>query len=107
MDQCAALSTARIFMPKDLRQSDQRLAAVKAIAEVQRRFAARNAPLPLLDPVKDLKVDAARLEKSAQRLEAAMKAVEENALLAAQGAQAAAGQEGGKKGGVKGASMDL
>lgn len=49
-----ALSGIRIFLPKDLRSRDARVQVGKNIAEVQRRFP---QGLPLLDPVKDMKIN--------------------------------------------------
>ncbi|WFC95277.1 RNA helicase [Malassezia brasiliensis] len=49
-----ALSGIRIFLPKDLRSRDARVQVGKNMAEVQRRFP---QGLPLLDPVKDMKIN--------------------------------------------------
>lgn len=48
-----AISGIRIFLPKDLRMRDARAQVGKNMAEVQRRFP---NGLPLLDPVKDMKI---------------------------------------------------
>lgn len=48
-----AISGIRIFLPKDLRMRDARIQLGKNMAEVQRRFP---NGLPLLDPVKDMKI---------------------------------------------------
>lgn len=48
------LSGIRVFLPKDLRLRDARAQVGKNLAEVCRRFP---SGLPLLDPVKDMKID--------------------------------------------------
>jgi ATP-dependent RNA helicase DOB1 len=47
------ISSVRIFIPKDIRPSDNRKAVYKSIEQVQVRFGDN---VPLLDPVKDMKI---------------------------------------------------
>lgn len=47
------LSSVRLYVPKDLRSSDSRYSVRKAIEEVHKRYP---NGLPLLDPVKDMKI---------------------------------------------------
>lgn len=47
------VSSVRLFIPADLRPLDNRMAVLKSIAEVNKRFP---AGVPLLDPVKDMKI---------------------------------------------------
>ncbi|RHY31232.1 hypothetical protein DYB32_005190 [Aphanomyces invadans] len=48
------LSSLRVYIPKDLRTPESRLAVAKSLAEVMRRFP---QGLPLLDPIKDMEID--------------------------------------------------
>ena len=45
------ISSVRLYIPKDLRPSDNRLTVLKSLLEVQKRFA---DGLPQLDPVEDM-----------------------------------------------------
>ncbi len=47
------LSSVRLYVPKDLRSSDSRYSVYKSLEEVQKRFP---DGLPLLDPIKDMKI---------------------------------------------------
>ena len=47
-------SSARIFIPDDLKSLDKRMAVLSAIKEVQRRC---NQNIPLIDPEKDMKIN--------------------------------------------------
>lgn len=53
-----ALSSIRIFMPKDLRPATNRATVEKTVGEVVRRY---NGNVPCLDPKKDLKVGKERI----------------------------------------------
>jgi len=48
------ISSARIFIPDELRSLDKRMAVLSAIKEVQRRC---NQNIPLIDPEKDMKIN--------------------------------------------------
>jgi len=48
------ISSARIFIPDDLKSLDKRMAVLSAIKEVQRRC---NQNIPLIDPEKDMKIN--------------------------------------------------
>ena len=47
------ISSVRLFIPKDLRPLDNRMAVLKSIGEVKNRFP---DGVPLLDPVQDMKI---------------------------------------------------
>jgi len=47
------ISSVRLFIPSDLRPLDNRMAVLKSISEVKKRFPQN---VPLLDPVKDMKI---------------------------------------------------
>ena len=47
------VSSVRLFVPADLRPLDNRMAVLKSIGEVKKRFP---TGVPLLDPVKDMKI---------------------------------------------------
>jgi len=47
------VSSVRLFIPADLRPLDNRMAVLKSIAEVKKRFP---NGVPLLDPIKDMKI---------------------------------------------------
>jgi len=63
----AKLSSVRIYIPKDLRSSDNRSAVRRSISEVQKRFP---HGLPLLDPVKDMHIKEDEFKKLAKKAEA-------------------------------------
>lgn len=54
------LSGIRLFLPKDLRLKEARAQVGKNMAEVHRRFP---QGLPLLDPVKDMKIDDVKFQQ--------------------------------------------
>ncbi|KAF0683621.1 Aste57867_24327 [Aphanomyces stellatus] len=54
------LSSLRVYIPKDLRTPESRLAVSKSLAEVMRRFP---QGVPLLDPVQDMQIDDPALAK--------------------------------------------
>ena len=47
------ISSVKLFIPKDTRPRDNRMAVLKSLKEVKKRF---GADIPLLDPVKDMKI---------------------------------------------------
>merc|ERR1712059_111011 len=47
------ISSVRLFIPSDLRPLDNRMAVLKSIQEVKKRFP---KGVPLLDPIKDMKI---------------------------------------------------
>ena len=47
------ISSVRLFIPADLRPLDNRMAVLKSISEVKKRFP---ESVPLLDPIKDMKI---------------------------------------------------
>ena len=49
------ISSVRIFIPTDLRSSDNRKAVFKSVQQVQKRFGENK--IPLLDPVEDMKIN--------------------------------------------------
>ena len=54
------LSSVRIYLPKDIRSSDNRHMVRKSIQEVHKRFP---HSLPLLDPIKDMHIKEEELKK--------------------------------------------
>ncbi|KAJ4488200.1 rRNA-processing arch domain-containing protein [Lentinula aciculospora] len=61
------ISHLRIYLPKDLRPEQNRETAWKSILEVQRRFP---DGIPLLDPVKDMKIKDDKFTALVQKIEA-------------------------------------
>ncbi|XP_077398559.1 exosome RNA helicase MTR4 [Vanacampus margaritifer] len=62
-----AISSVRLYIPKDLRPFDNRQLMLKSIQEVQKRFP---DGVPLLDPVDDMGIKDAGLKKVIQKVEA-------------------------------------
>ncbi|TNN58689.1 Superkiller viralicidic activity 2-like 2 [Liparis tanakae] len=62
-----AISSVRLYIPKDLRPFDSRQLMLKSIQEVQKRFP---DGLPLLDPVDDMGIKDSELKKVIQKVEA-------------------------------------
>jgi ATP-dependent RNA helicase DOB1 len=56
LDKILNLSTLRVHMAKDMRTKEEREKAGKVLAEVRRRFSTDANPIPLLDPIKDMKL---------------------------------------------------
>lgn len=54
------VSSVRLFIPADLRPLDNRMAVLKSIAEVKKRFP---KGVPLLDPVKDMKIGDSKFKE--------------------------------------------
>lgn len=64
---CTAVSSVRLYIPKDLRPPDSRQSVLKSIHEVHRRFP---DGIPLLDPVDDMGIKDEGLRKVIQKIEA-------------------------------------
>uniref|UniRef100_UPI00358E6646 exosome RNA helicase MTR4 n=1 Tax=Myxine glutinosa TaxID=7769 RepID=UPI00358E6646 len=62
-----ALSSVRLYLPKDIRPLEARQGLQKSIREVERRFP---DGLPLLDPVEDMGIKDERLKLLVQKVEA-------------------------------------
>ncbi|XP_029024555.1 exosome RNA helicase MTR4 [Betta splendens] len=62
-----ALSSVRLYIPKDLRPFDNRQLMLKSIQEVQKRFP---DGVPLLDPIDDMGIKDPALKKVIQKVEA-------------------------------------
>ena len=71
------LSSVRVKMPPDLRPADARFSMLKVLREVANRFP---DGVPLLEPSKDLKVDAESVGKLTRRLETAQTRLSEERL---------------------------
>ena len=56
LDKVLNISTLRVHIPKDLRTKEDREKAGKVLNEVRRRFSTDSNPIPLLDPIKDMKL---------------------------------------------------
>ncbi|XP_059551015.1 exosome RNA helicase MTR4 isoform X3 [Myotis daubentonii] len=63
----SAISSVRLYIPKDLRPLDNRQSVLKSIQEVQKRFP---DGVPLLDPVDDMGIQDQGLKKVIQKVEA-------------------------------------
>ncbi|XP_057258622.1 exosome RNA helicase MTR4 isoform X1 [Pezoporus wallicus] len=63
----AAISSVRLYIPKDLRPVDNRQSVLKSIKEVQKRFP---DGVPLLDPIDDMGIKDQGLKKIIQKVEA-------------------------------------
>ncbi|KAH9127158.1 hypothetical protein AeMF1_002497 [Aphanomyces euteiches] len=59
------LSSLRVYIPKDLRTPESRLAVAKSLAEVMRRFP---QGVPLLDPIQDMQIDDVGFDKMVRQL---------------------------------------
>lgn len=62
-----AISSVRLYIPKDLRPLDHRQSVLKSIQEVQKRFP---DGVPLLDPIDDMGIKDPGLKKVVQKTEA-------------------------------------
>ncbi len=62
-----ALSSVRLFVPKDLRAKDARESCGKQLSEVLRRFP---DGVPLLDPIEDMKIKDTEYLKNIRKIEA-------------------------------------
>ncbi|KAE8636312.1 hypothetical protein XENTR_v10002933 [Xenopus tropicalis] len=62
-----AISSVRLYIPKDLRTTDNRQSVLKSIQEVQKRFP---DGVPLLDPIDDMGIKDPGLKKVVQKTEA-------------------------------------
>ncbi|XP_042309750.1 exosome RNA helicase MTR4 isoform X2 [Sceloporus undulatus] len=63
----SAISSVRLYIPKDLRPLDNRQSVLKSIQEVQKRFP---DGVPLLDPIDDMGIKDPGLKKVIQKTEA-------------------------------------
>lgn len=60
----SAISSVRLYIPKDLRPLDNRQSVLKSIQEVQKRFP---DGVPLLDPIDDMGIQDQGLKKSSRK----------------------------------------
>lgn len=63
----SAISSVRLYIPRDLRPLDNRQSVLKSIQEVQKRFP---DGIPLLDPIDDMGIQDQGLKKVIQKVEA-------------------------------------
>ncbi|KAF6125883.1 Mtr4 exosome RNA helicase [Phyllostomus discolor] len=63
----SAISSVRLYIPRDLRPLDNRQSVLKSIQEVQKRFP---DGVPLLDPIDDMGIQDQGLKKVIQKVEA-------------------------------------
>ncbi|XP_066567713.1 exosome RNA helicase MTR4 [Amia ocellicauda] len=63
----SAISSVRLYIPKDLRPFDNKQSVLKSIQEVQKRFP---DGVPLLDPIDDMGIKDQGLKKVIQKVEA-------------------------------------
>lgn len=78
LDEVTALSTLRVYIPQDLRTPEKRTLGVKALSEVERRFA--SAGVPLLDPEKDMNLKDEEYRKLRKKLNNVEKMLKEHPL---------------------------
>jgi len=71
------ISSVRIFIPQDLKPSDNRKAVLKSIEQVKKRF---NDNVPLLDPVKDMKIKESAFKEIVKKIDAFEKRLAEHGL---------------------------
>ncbi len=71
------ISSVRIFIPQDLRPSDNRKAVMKSIEQVKKRFKDNT---PLLDPVKDMKINEKPFKEIVKKIDAFEKRLSEHSL---------------------------
>ncbi|XP_047122835.1 exosome RNA helicase MTR4 isoform X1 [Hydra vulgaris] len=62
-----AVSSIRLYLPKDLRPSDARHTVYKSLQEVKKRFP---DGVPLLDPIEDMNIKDEELKKIVRKIEA-------------------------------------
>jgi ATP-dependent RNA helicase DOB1 len=72
------ISSVRIFLPKDLRNSDARQLALKSVNEIKRRFP---DGMPILDPVKDMNIKDDTFKNLIKKIETMEKRLAENELV--------------------------
>ena len=66
LDTIDRISAVRLFVPQDTKPTEARKSIMKSLKEVQRRFP---DGLPLLDPVKDLRINVVEFNKLLERCE--------------------------------------
>ncbi len=71
------ISKIRIFMPKDIRPSDNRKAVLKSIEQVQKRF---DSNMPLLDPIEDMKIKDKNFKEIVKKIDAFEKRLQNHDL---------------------------
>jgi ATP-dependent RNA helicase DOB1 len=67
LDNIDRISAVRLFVPPDTKPADARKNIDKSVKEVQRRFSDLPEGVPLLDPVKDLKIKVGEFNKLLER----------------------------------------
>lgn len=55
------ISSIRVYIPKDLRGTENRQSVGKSLKEVEKRFP---DGIPLLDPIEDMKIDSEEFKKT-------------------------------------------
>jgi len=67
------VSSARIFIPQDLRGFDNRQSVMKSISEIKKRFDS----IPLLDPIEDMKIKDKEFKNIVKKIELCEKRLNE------------------------------
>jgi len=73
------ISSARIYIPDDLKPLDKRMAVLNAIREVQRRC---DNKIPLVDPEKDMKINTAEFKNLVKKIKTFEKRLQKHSLHA-------------------------
>ena len=71
------ISSARIYIPDDLKPLDKRMAVLNAIKEVQRRC---NNKIPLIDPEKDMKINTPEFKETIKKIKTFEKRLQKHSL---------------------------
>merc|ERR1740128_1211055 len=71
------ISSARIYIPDDLKPLDKRMAVLNAIKEVQRRG---NNKIPLIDPEKDMKINTPEFKETVKKIKTFEKRLQKHPL---------------------------
>ena len=71
------ISSARIYIPDDLKPLDKRMAVLNAIKEVQRRC---DNKIPLIDPEKDMKINTPEFKDVVRKIKTFEKRLQKHSL---------------------------
>ena len=72
------ISSVKVFIPKDVKSRDNRKVVLKSLKEVKKRF--KEDKIPLLDPIKDMKITEKEFKDIVKRIAAFEKRLESHPL---------------------------
>eukprot|EP00210_Caulerpa_lentillifera_P001649 g1585.t1 len=78
LEQIIQFSVVRVALPANLKPLSGRVTALKTLNEVIRRLHQNQGTIPLLDPIKDMKITSEKVKKAVKQLKSIKHQIQEN-----------------------------